>query len=143
MKKLWNFISNLKTKYGCCLCGENTSVCLDFHHLRDKLFGIAEARYYSREDLVKELAKCVVVCSCCHRKIHTGLAILDNPQVCILNLEDIPEYEISHRPSKKKNKKKSNKRHCKDCGQESVGRICKECAKNILLQFDKFGHQNP
>ena len=45
--------------------------CLDFHHLRDKEFNIAnEIKNLSIDNLKKEIDKCIVLCANCHRKLH-------------------------------------------------------------------------
>ena len=51
------------------------SCCLDFHHPNDdKETGVSVlACAACRNKLWKEIAKCVVVCANCHRKIHAGL----------------------------------------------------------------------
>ena len=49
---------------------------LEFHHLdpSQKDFGISSKGYTRSWDKVKEeLDKCILVCSNCHREIHSGL----------------------------------------------------------------------
>lgn len=71
------YINNLK-KEGCSYCEETEPCTLDFHHLYDKKFNISEKRdRLSTENLKKEIEKCILVCSNCHRKIHSG--IIPNP----------------------------------------------------------------
>lgn len=72
------WLYSLKTK--CLICGETEPVCLDFHHIdpNEKDFTISKHRSKSKENLMKEIEKCVCVCANCHRKIHAG----------IINLED-------------------------------------------------------
>ncbi len=55
-----------------CECGENHPAVLDFHHDDDnKEIGVADAIHYcSIERVMKEIEKCIVVCSNCHRKLH-------------------------------------------------------------------------
>lgn len=56
-----------------CACGENHPACLDFHHSNSKTkeFSIAsKIRNYSKERILKEINKCIVLCSNCHRKLH-------------------------------------------------------------------------
>lgn len=57
-----------------CACGETDPRCLDFHHKdpTQKLFHIPKAAKigYSVEKIQDELAKCDVICSNCHRKLH-------------------------------------------------------------------------
>ena len=60
-----------------CPCGESHIACLDFHH-RDpnkKEFNIHQGcRWgYSLGRIRKELEKCDVICSNCHRKLHWDL----------------------------------------------------------------------
>jgi len=54
----------------CTFCGYNRYLgALDFHHLEGKDFGLTR----SWAKVAKELEKCVLVCSNCHREIHAGL----------------------------------------------------------------------
>lgn len=63
-----------KAERGCLKCPENDPACLDLHHVDDnKEYGIAEmVRNYSWETVLKEIEKCVILCSNCHRKYHAG-----------------------------------------------------------------------
>jgi hypothetical protein len=59
----------------CIICGYDKYVgALEFHHLNpnEKDFGIATGKQ-DKEKLKKELDKCVLVCSNCHREIHHGI----------------------------------------------------------------------
>lgn len=60
---------------GCIFCGEKEPVCLDFHHVNEeeKDYGVSAMLTFSRERILEEIAKCIVVCANCHRKIHAGL----------------------------------------------------------------------
>lgn len=66
------FITEYKTKKGCSKCKENHPACLDFHHLSDKEFNVAEAvtRGYSKTRILTEIDKCIILCANCHRKLH-------------------------------------------------------------------------
>lgn len=61
----------------CILCGYNRcQAALDFHHVdpTQKEFGISmDGITRSWERVLKELDKCVLVCSNCHREIHVGI----------------------------------------------------------------------
>lgn len=61
----------------CCKCGyEKFQGALEFHHLdpSKKDFHIGEGGYTrSWEKMKKELDKCILVCSNCHKEIHAGL----------------------------------------------------------------------
>ena len=62
------------------ICGETEPVCLDFHHIdpNEKDFTIGKHRNKSKENLMKEIEKCVCICANCHRKIHAGIINLEN-----------------------------------------------------------------
>lgn len=56
----------------CSNCEESAWYCLDFHHIDgEKEFDISGIPH-SLPKLAKELAKCVCLCSNCHRKAHAG-----------------------------------------------------------------------
>ena len=59
----------------CEVCGENDMRVLEFDHIapKDKLFTISQAVKlgYSWQDVEKEIKKCRILCSNCHRK-HTS-----------------------------------------------------------------------
>jgi len=61
----------------CTLCGySRCNAALEFHHLdkATKGFGLAKGgRIRSWESIMKELDKCILVCSNCHRELETGV----------------------------------------------------------------------
>lgn len=70
-KKLAELKKTLK-----CSCGESHPACLDFHHRNpeEKEGCVASfVRYGSWKIVEREIAKCDVLCSNCHRKLHSGL----------------------------------------------------------------------
>lgn len=73
--KIWfkEFRKNLQ----CSKCPENHPACIDFHHKEGKEKKDLEiARMvqcgYSKERILKEIEKCDILCSNCHRKLHWG-----------------------------------------------------------------------
>ena len=76
-KEQTEWIHSLKTK--CIICGENEPVCLDFHHKNpaEKDFTIGKNRSKGKENLLKEIKKCVCLCANCHRKVHAGIIDLN------------------------------------------------------------------
>ena len=61
-------------KKRCCICGEDTYCCLELHHIRNKLYTISRAVKNLPTDLfMKEINKCIVVCACCHKKLHNNI----------------------------------------------------------------------
>lgn len=67
-------------KKPCIICGESEPVCIDFHHKdpNEKEFTIGKHQSRSKEWLIKEINKCVCLCSNCHRKVHAGLIKLED-----------------------------------------------------------------
>ena len=65
-------------KGGCCeKCGYKKYIgALEFHHLdpNEKDFGIADKGFIRSWDKIKkELDKCILVCSNCHKEIHNEI----------------------------------------------------------------------
>lgn len=70
-KNLKDKFQQLKSLLKCEICQEDEPICLDFHHLYGKDFAISEqVGSVSWENLLKELEKCIPLCSNCHRKVH-------------------------------------------------------------------------
>lgn len=68
------FILDYKQKQGCVQCSENHPSCLEFHHLNvnEKKSSISKMVHndYPWEKILKEIAKCIVLCKNCHAKLH-------------------------------------------------------------------------
>lgn len=74
---LVKWLKEYKSRLSCVICGENTPICLDFHH-KDKdtkefTLGGIRRHGWGLEKMKKEIEKCIVLCSNCHKKIHAGL----------------------------------------------------------------------
>jgi hypothetical protein len=66
------FIENYKDGKFCQICGEKEAHRLVFHH-KDKdtkTFVIAESGIHSKNTVMKEIEKYILLCPSCHRKIH-------------------------------------------------------------------------
>lgn len=63
------WLEELKKRLQCKNCENNDFRVLEFHHLSDKLFNIADgaSRGFSKEKILKEISKCEVLCSNCHK----------------------------------------------------------------------------
>lgn len=68
-KQLTEYINAFKIN-GCVLCDEKFYGALDFHHIDPKQKDKSVAKMTSRKAVKKEIEKCVVLCSNCHRKFH-------------------------------------------------------------------------
>lgn len=68
------FVSQIKAEFGCAKCGEKREYMLDFHHKNPSIKDDTIARITSNnnkmENIQKEIDKCVVLCSNCHREFH-------------------------------------------------------------------------
>jgi hypothetical protein len=65
------FVYNYVIENGCVDCGENTPECCDFDHVHgDKKANLSHMIHhgYSLSSILKEMSKCVIRCSNCHRK---------------------------------------------------------------------------
>ena len=67
-------INNLKKQCVCQKCGEKRFYLLDFHHVNPEIKDDTIAKMASNrnrmEDIQKEIDKCVILCSNCHREFH-------------------------------------------------------------------------
>ena len=71
-------LDKYKISNGCKLCGYNKcSAAIDFHHLdpskKEKRID-AKTWYCKSEHTKKELAKCILLCSNCHKEVHNGVS---------------------------------------------------------------------
>lgn len=111
----------------CEKCGYNKNIAaLEFHHLdpSTKSFQL-DARHLSnttKEKILEELNKCILICSNCHRELH-------NPQLENENIDNLlNEIKTKHTPFLGEKKQYL----CKHCGKEfeyTTGKIycSKEC----------------
>ena len=61
------FVNDLKAGKSCVDCGQTyPSYVMEYHHLADKKFTISKAANRSREDVLAEIAKCILLCANCH-----------------------------------------------------------------------------
>lgn len=69
------YVNNIKKRSKCSICGESEVCCLEFHHLdpSTKVDSIMNMLNESRGTLIKEIKKCIVLCSNCHKKVHAGV----------------------------------------------------------------------
>lgn len=66
------YLRRVRKLFNCQKCGDNRHYVLDFHHRSDKKFNLARAASsgYSISNIKKEIKKCDVLCSNCHRELH-------------------------------------------------------------------------
>jgi len=75
MMKAW--LDEIKASLKCLHCPEDDSVCLDFHHRDPKKKEIQLSAVvkegWGKDRILKEIDKCDVLCSNCHKKLHAKL----------------------------------------------------------------------
>lgn len=74
-RKLYvNWFNEIKSNLKCEQCGENHISVLDFHHTdplqKDLEVSTLISNRVSKEHILNEISKCIVLCSNCHRKLH-------------------------------------------------------------------------
>lgn len=67
-----NFIFRVKRRFGCMDCAESFTSCLQFHHLKDKKYSIADMPRlgFGIKAIKQEMRKCHLLCGNCHTKRH-------------------------------------------------------------------------
>jgi len=64
----------------CVFCDEDENVCLDHHHINpeEKLTEVSRllTNLRSKKSIMEEAAKCIIICTNCHRKLHAGIISL-------------------------------------------------------------------
>jgi hypothetical protein len=72
--ELKNWLATLKSTMQCLRCEERTPECLQFHHRDPTQKDLALAQTipngWSKERILREIAKCDVLCANCHLKLH-------------------------------------------------------------------------
>lgn len=73
-EKIRGWFTEYKSKLFCLKCSEARPYMLDFHHIdredKDNEIVVLVGRACSIERIQKELDKCLVLCSNCHREFH-------------------------------------------------------------------------
>lgn len=72
-EKSREWFNDYKKTLKCSRCPEKHPSCLEFHHLdpKQKDLNVSNMiRKFNKEDVLKEIEKCIVLCSNCHRKEH-------------------------------------------------------------------------
>lgn len=72
-KKLQEWFTEFKSTLKCSICGESRHWVLDFHHTDPSIKDGNIANMLntsSKEKILDEVKKCIVLCSNCHRDLH-------------------------------------------------------------------------
>ena len=113
----------------CSTCGYDKCLsALEFHHLNpeEKEFSISQNTNLAWEQIKDELKKCVLVCSNCHKEIHTEL--VEAPTESSFNQEIADEISKEIDYIKNGNKIDGEYR-CAQCGKviSKGAKLCPEC----------------
>ena len=74
-ERYYNIIEEFYGSYECSVCGYNRcKAAIEFHHKNEstKDKSLSNMKHYSRDNLFKELEKCIMLCANCHREVHYG-----------------------------------------------------------------------
>ncbi len=72
-KEIRRWFENFKKKLKCIKCLENHPAVLEFHHNngeKENEISYMVGNGHSIGSIKKEMGKCIVLCSNCHRKLH-------------------------------------------------------------------------
>lgn len=134
-EKVKNWRKNTKSKMvqsmggKCQCCGYNRcNEALEFHHIdpeqKEIEFGRIIGSSKSWEFIAKELTKCILVCSVCHKEIHAKFRLLPE------NYQKFDESKIS-------NASTHRCLNCKKLVSLMVNFCCVECKKTYKLNNKK------
>lgn len=97
--RLTDIITEYYGKYECTVCGYNRCLgAIEFHHFKtgEKEFEVSKMSSFSKERIILELEKCLMLCANCHREIHSG--VLSKEEACKKNVTDAKLDEASMPP---------------------------------------------
>jgi len=71
---LKQFVLNIKKDSGCSICGFSDYRALQFHHIiaetKHRAVSDMVAHGFSKEKILEEIAKCIIICANCHQIKH-------------------------------------------------------------------------
>jgi len=77
-KELCRAIIRFYKSGGCLVCKESCVACIDLHHTDDnKEANVSALINHGLARVIKEMQKCVALCSNCHKKHHAGMLELN------------------------------------------------------------------
>lgn len=122
----------------CALCGyDKCNSALEFHHInpseKDYQLSSGSTRSLNRDFV--EARKCILVCSNCHREIHSGL--YDSSKLKTSFNEELAEIERQNNDKRKTIKIY----YCKECGtklnRKRKTMLCKSCLNKSVAQKER------
>lgn len=128
-------------KTSCAICKETNKVVLNFHHRNktEKLFTIGDGGKHSKKNLLKEMAKCEVLCENHHKEFHHyERTPLETPQDLLDKYTELGLVFGEKKPRKKMSPRfKTNLKTI-----ESFNLPCHVCGEDRTHLID-FHHLNP
>lgn len=90
---------DLKSTLSCIKCGFSHPACIEFHHLnpKEKDFNISKLNntLLTIEDIKKEIEKCIVLCSNCHKIEHFNINENKRNKILEMKNKGIPLDKIA------------------------------------------------
>jgi|GEM_PF-2487554 len=92
-ERFYSFIKKIKINYGCLnpeckWIGELPPCCLEFHHLHNKVKQISQMTCSSIDAICKEINKCTILCTTCHRLTTHNYLNSNNFKLCKVIKQD-------------------------------------------------------
>ena len=133
MSKIVIALNNYKKSITCYCCSSIEK--LEFHHVdpKTKTYNFKKLSLDKVRTIIAEIKKCIVVCTKCHNKIHSGKITLDNPTLCKITEKKFLKIISLVQPET--TKKNSYCQNCKKLIQREKDR-CDECSK-LLRKYYK------
>jgi DNA-directed RNA polymerase subunit RPC12/RpoP len=112
----------------CVICGYSKCLdAMDFHHVYGKSFTISlNTRVVAIKRLIREVDKCILVCSNCHREIHRGMHKYLNGYLSVKNMEVLSEIN-----------RVKKEYYCIDCGKKIVSYRATRCTTCAFIKRRK------
>jgi len=135
----------------CCCCGyDRYDGALEFHHVNpsEKKFSLGKMVSKSLGDIVKEIQKCVLLCSNCHKEVHDGITKIpfNAPRLSeSFVLQGWKKYTISKYSvydecpicgNRKKKKRKYCSSKCFGIANRKVDRPSKDELINLIKEYN-------
>lgn len=117
----------------CVVCGYNKcNDALEFHHLesdkKDFGFGGLRSNIKGWKKIIEELRKCVLLCSNCHKEVHSSRCDTEVPKDAARFNEEYADYKVMEKlktycPICGKEKPSYNKTCSRKCSGKSKGKV--------------------
>lgn len=135
-------IEEAKKDKPCSLCKNHYSTaCMDFHHIKDKIFDLSHPQNRTHAEILLEIKKCILLCTNCHRLEHTKLTQK--------TIEKYKKQKIEYKCIDCNRKRTKTATRCKQCSgankaKNNTNRPSKETLENdlkVINNWTKIGRK--